>query len=110
MNAAEIARKAALIMSERGHCKGDLIDSKGRVCNNGALMLALGATERQLRTEWFADYDFSCFEVIHAAEIGVLASQGNRQQFIVDYNDADSTTGENVILLLKLASEALEAA
>ena len=38
--AADIARKAAEIMSERGHCKNTPQDTKGRVCFIGALNLA----------------------------------------------------------------------
>jgi hypothetical protein len=108
MNAAEVARKAATIMSERGHAKGDLIDSQGRVCNNGAIMLAMGVSEDDLRTEFLLSGDLPCFEAIHNAEAAILASRGIRQQFMTDYNDADSTSGEDVILLLKLAAERLE--
>jgi hypothetical protein len=108
MNAAEAARKAATIMSGRGHAKGNLVDSRGRVCNNGAIMLAMGVPEDDLRTEFFLSGDLSCFEAIHDAEMMILASRGIRQQFMADYNDADSTSGEDVILLLKLAAERLE--
>jgi hypothetical protein len=41
MTPAEVLEKAADVIDERGHCKGKLIDSSGRVCITGAICFAI---------------------------------------------------------------------
>src|SRR5258708_4703998 len=48
MNLPEIARKAAEIISSRGMTKGTLLDGTGRVCLNGAILLAMGIIPEEL--------------------------------------------------------------
>ena len=114
MSLAEIAYKAAGIMSERGFCQFTLQDEDRRVCHQGALMLAVTGRENvyidgnfwgfpwNLTPEQYKD-----FNEISDVSREILASRGWNHG-VVDYNNDPGTTGEDVILLLKEAAAKLE--
>jgi hypothetical protein len=98
---SELAYKAAEILAEHGHCKFRTQNVYGEHCLIGALY----AAETEL-TE--ADYTKS-LRVIermsdHVREEGLPMSDGPDEigkSFAVRWNNAASTTGEDVILALK---------
>jgi hypothetical protein len=111
--AAEIARKAAEIASERGHCKGMEEDEHGNVCFIGAVNIAYcGQSERG------DTYDCpEVFDIIEAAarvlarREGLTVLDGINYMYShgpINYNNKASTSREDIILLLKEAAEELE--
>jgi hypothetical protein len=108
MIAADIALRAADLISERGHCKHTSQDDEGRLCFSGAVKTALGENPYYaFDPTWFNSADpcreekISFFiEIFSAAHriLGILP---------VDYNDDPQTSGEDVILLLKRIAEEL---
>jgi hypothetical protein len=103
MTPAQIAYKAAEIASQRGHCKNIEEDEEGRVCFIGAVNLAMyGQPYRP--GEIFINNDHPITTILlTAAEIlrkrGVSESSGMSQPIF--WNNRDSTTGEDVVMLLK---------
>jgi hypothetical protein len=98
MNVAEIAFRAAEVMSERGHCKYALEDETGAVCFVGAVYVAMyGKAESVLR--W--DDENILGRIMYAAE--KIAGRGP-----VLYNNDLDVSGEDVILLLKETGKRLE--
>ena len=109
MNAAEIARKAAQIISERGLAKGKLIDEDGRVCNNGALLLAMGLPVEIIFEGNAVPWGYHIpWNVITDTEMAILKDQGVSVTRPWQYNDDAAVSAEDVILLLKQTAEALE--
>ena len=111
MNLAEIARKAAEIASERGHCKRIEEDREGHVCFIGAVNIALCGEAIRPESVVLAQ---AAWDVMAAAQ-QVLRAEGNGYGTLMDsthpiyWNNRESTTGEDVVLLLKKTAEALEA-
>jgi len=127
---AEVARSAAEIMSRKGHCKGVLQDGEGKVCFQGALMLALTGREsiynemdewNRLGSPWNPEISWSSWSPwgdiapedrykLEAVSYAATRILGGRGQFLspVHYNNSGETTQEDVILLLKETAEALE--
>ncbi len=104
---AEVCLKAADIIATRGLVKGQLYDETGAVCNNGAILIALGVPE-----EHFGINDLER----HYPELEALSAIGVVERLILEntdagiitpweYNDLDSTSAEDVILLLKRTAE-----
>jgi hypothetical protein len=110
VNLADIARKAADIISERGLAKGKLQDEQGRVCNNGALLLAMGVQD--LGTQLFVLPEFmgEFWNILQDAEKEVLRSQDIKVFYVSEYNDRKYVSAEDIILLLKKAGSVLEEA
>lgn len=110
MKLSEVAFKAAEIMSERGHCKRVLEDGDGRVCFNGALQAALTGNPRGWgdRKSWLLVQPVFFSVSITAADI-LRQRDYSYSGDPVDYNNAEETTGEDVISLLKEAGHRLEA-
>ena len=117
MNAAEVARKAATIMSERGHCKNTLEDDKGRVCYIGAVLVAIGGTVN------FCSHPGGArlFDAVTKQSQKLLLERGYEIEVSyphiegtyisrdpVAFNNDPAVTGEDVILLLKETAERLE--
>jgi hypothetical protein len=115
VNAAEVARKAAQIISERGLAKGVLMDLQGQVCHDGAIFLALGVP---ITGALSADCHFGSPEQEMSIRIRLASREilqhrsGGEPSCDIPYffNDQDSTSAEDVILLLKEAAEQLEEA
>ena len=117
MTAADTARKAAEIMSERGHCKGIEEDGEGRVCFVGAVNLAqLGVAMRPSDVT-----DYPDIEAILRAAAGILVRRGEYladnlvsmrwpMNLAIFWNNRRYVTGEDVIMLLKETAEELESA
>lgn len=104
MRDSEIARAAAEIMSERGHCKSVLEDEQGRVCLVGALLAATGEAELRRGWVWCTVTARRVVERIMHAVPGF----GGDIWDAVRWNNEEDTTGEEVILLLKRTAGALE--
>lgn len=112
MNLAEIAYRAAEILSERGLARGWLIDSSKRVCNNGALLLAMGAKEAGLGAYGpglvLPPGDIPAWDKLQRTELTILAEKDILVRNVSDYNDLESVSAEDVILLLKETGKRLE--
>ena len=94
--AADIALKAAGLISTRGLAKGTLEDGEGRICHDGAVNLAVtGVTA--LVTE-SGDYELAQ-EVL--ARTQLILSRRGVSCGSSGFNDLPETTAEDVILLLK---------
>jgi hypothetical protein len=94
VNPAEIARKAAQIISEKGLAKGNLVDNQGRVCHNGAIYEASVGQPNQFDESGLA-------QRIIMASTKLLATRGITASSPPAFNDDPSTTAEDVILHLK---------
>lgn len=94
MNPAEIARKAARIISEKGLAKGSLVDDQGRVCHNGAIYEAFVGQPS------YFDHSGIAQRII-LASTRLLAERGITASSPPAFNDDPSTTAEDVILHLK---------
>ena len=107
MKASQAAYKAAEIMSSRGHCKHALEDDDGRVCHQGALLLAYTG-QRSLFSSPFLTMP-QRHELGEINETGdqILLAQGY-DGGVVNYNNQHDTTQEDVILLLKKTARKLE--
>jgi hypothetical protein len=108
MKASEIAYRAAEIMSERGHCKNILEDPEGRVCYLGALNRAACGNIMSITSN-----DFLLVLQAMKASARILTEDGIRgplyaEQLPVFWNNRKTTTGEDVILLLKETGRRLE--
>jgi hypothetical protein len=115
---ARLARDAAAYMAEHGHCKGVLWDDDGRVCFNGALMNAM---KNRLSADW--DNWRGAVRDVRIAAGTVLRERGYTQPacvlgperygdddfLAIRFNNDETVTGEDVILLLKETTERLEA-
>jgi hypothetical protein len=112
MNLSEIAFRAAEILSERGLARGWLIDSRKRVCNNGALLLAMGAEEVGLGMHGpgllLPRGDIPAWDKLQHTELAILAEKNILVEYISEYNDLESVSAEDVILLLKETGKRLE--
>jgi hypothetical protein len=113
MNLSEIAYKAAEILSERGLAKGWLIKDR-KVCNNGALLLAMGALECRLFSDGpgliLPQRDIPAWDKLQFTALAILAERGVLVRHVSEYNDRESTSAEDVILLLKETGKRLEEA
>lgn len=103
MNASEVAYRAAVIMSERGLCKGRLADREGRVCFNGAICAALTGDAEGL----FEDDEYQVFLAITDEACRLLMASGTWAAPVF-FNNDPRTSGEDVILLLKRIGKELE--
>lgn len=115
MRLSEVARKAAEVMSERGHCKNRLNDDAGRVCYMGALNVAQhGDTMHRFDDESMTEIttiQLVSTDILH--ERGELRADpggfyGKPLPRPVAFNNAEDVTGEEVILLLKETAARLE--
>lgn len=102
----ETLRKAAEIMSERGHCKGALENGAGEVCANGAIILALKEEDGVARATMghVFDKEYDAFKRAADALARSLSTGWSRFR-IAAWNDLPTTSGEDVILALKRAAE-----
>lgn len=114
MNPAEVARKAATIMSERGHCKHTLEDEEGRVCYAGAIAIAING-----RSRWQGTPEEGVLYVaVNDEAQKILIERGYETDYSyigsfiqrdpVAFNNDERITGEDVISLLKETAEKLE--
>ena len=117
MTAADIAYKAAEIASERGHCKNIEEDGEGHVCFIGAVNLA--AFGVSLRPDFHDRMIRIRVEEILRTAGAILRKRGrdagpvsfwSSVSFMnaIFWNNQDSTTGEDVVLLLKETAVELE--
>jgi hypothetical protein len=107
MDPAQVARQAAGFIAERGLAKGKLVDQDGKVCNNGALLLAMVGVP--VLEEYIVPRGFHLiWNLLMDTEVEILRRQGIDAIRPWEYNDRTSTSAEDVILLLKQAAEALE--
>ena len=99
MKASDAALEAAGIISRKGLVKGQLRDSEGRVCHNGAVFLACtgdalgafsGSSEMMLANE-----------VIARSAIILRRREPDFALYPSSFNDLPETSAEDVILLLK---------
>lgn len=113
MHPAEVARRAAEIIASRGLAKHALEDARGRVCHDGAIRTALGASCISVTAdglpEKMRDDQFRLYCSVQNATRTILHSQGFYGAGWL-YNDEPGTTAEDVILCLKRAAELLEEA
>jgi len=111
MNFAEIAYKAAEIMSEHDLAKGQLSDGSGGICHNGALLIAMGIPEEDLMQPYFYLPGFSekSWKAFQGVARGILEGRGIIVGHISEYNDLESTSREDVIMLLKETGKRLDA-
>ena len=104
---AEICLKAADLIATRGLAKNMLIDEKGAICNNGAVLIAMNLPELDL-LEAATTKDVRISEnlaAIRSVESLILGEMRVSETMPWSYNDLDSTTAEDVILLLKRTAE-----
>lgn len=106
MEASEACWKAAEILAERGLCKGDLEDIAGRVCFEGALRAAITGSPLDLRRS--TDFYYAVWDRAACAASKILRNEHGFPEGPVKYNDLESTTQEDVILLLKKVAAELE--
>ena len=92
MTPEEILAKAAELLSERGHCKGELQDPSGRLCMMGALLTAAFGAVRFVHTLHVSP-NFTAYQT-------ALLRLGE----VTLYNDHPTTTAEDAILTLKRAA------
>ena len=92
MTPEEILIKAAELIAERGHCKGELYDNDGRLCMMGAMEMAtFGKT-------------FGTTGNDYALETAIEKVLDEVDQSIPHFNDHPATTAEDAILTLKRAA------
>jgi hypothetical protein len=110
MKTSEVLAKAAEIQAEHGHCKGDMKTEDGRTCLQGALCEAIGVKWVPDGTKWRPtatgeQYDQLCAAndtvMLHLRTTGMVSFDGRAYE----WNDRSSTTGEDVILVLKHSAE-----
>jgi hypothetical protein len=99
MMPSQAAREAAGLIAEHGLAKKALQDEEGRFCHNGAIAMAVGGGKWML-------FSHPYFEVLQTSQ-EILAQQGIRL-LPHEYSNLDSTSAEDVMLLLKHAAEYLE--
>ena len=109
MKSSEAAFAAAKVMSEQGHCKNVLQDGEGKVCYVGALLIAIEGSVNGM----FAD-DSERFQDVDGMVRTILFERDdNMTNYLfpgVEFNNDISTTGEDVIQLLKEAGSRLQEA
>lgn len=95
MTASDILNKAAELMMEKGHFKGDFFDSAtGALCLRGAICLAAKETFGE------GDYDFLNTSYEHREALHILArliAPGQTWAWIGEWNDATDTTAAMAI-------------
>lgn len=89
-------------LNERGWCQGTMLDSEGRVCALGALSVAITKTWQLYET----DLRIASSSALSVAEDVFEVDHPNDK--IARWNDAPSTTVEDVKLLIKRAIEACD--
>ena len=98
---AEICRDAAVILHRKGLNKGDFVGENGSVCLWGALRMAYAQ-----RSVLLAHIDASNVRVISRAIRARFPDEAIGEYPGARYNDAPSTTAEDVEkLLLQIADE-----
>lgn len=102
MTPAEIVRKAAGIIAEKGWAQGTLVDPEGRVCHNGAIYEAC-----QVDANTSVIPQDSPPSRIIQASAGLLRKKGIGASPAC-FNDMDTTTAEDIILHLKELAAWLE--
>lgn len=116
MEASDVARKAAELMSERGHCKFRLESADGQLCYIGALNMALygvsfPVTQSDDRLLNLIMNTSTCIIQDRARAAGELKHISLREPWEHDpiaWNNRPETSGEDVILLLKETAARLE--
>lgn len=103
--AADIARRAAEIQQERGHCKGNFRDAEGRVCLWGALNAA--AAELGL-TECFVPFPHVGWAEPIARELRKVLSAQDEGFPGASFNDRPSTDERDVAKVLLQVADRLE--
>lgn len=97
--AAELARNAAAVLEQRGHCKGSLYNSKGQVCLWGAIKEAAGVGE----------ISTSCRPDVVALRKALWDRLGGMRDFPgAQWNDQDDTTEQDVTKMLLQVADELE--
>ena len=101
MRPSEVAYRAADVIAERGHCKHNLQDERGRVCLNGAVnVAAYGDAFLETPSTW---------RKIGGVIRDIMIAEGRDSDCgPVSWNDEPDVTGEDVILMLKKAAARLE--
>ncbi len=118
---AEIARRAASIIEQRGFHQGGYAASRagtGAVCHNGALALALGSSPWAMNNMAMRIDEIQVFLRVDQACTSYLCRQGygdDMKDPLGDYrthlwNDMPGRTAEDVILLFKNVARELESA
>ncbi|MFD4474628.1 hypothetical protein ACFWPU_00725 [Streptomyces sp. NPDC058471] len=101
-----IFEKAAQVLMEGGHCKGELADGEGRHCAMGALHMAEMEKAWSVAPTYYADVAASR-AADRLAERGELPPLNNDEFMgfathpLARWNDAPERTGEDVIMLFK---------
>ena len=94
VTAADVFRRAAEVLRERGHAKRTLQDSQGRVCANGALEIA----EDELG---YPKYETCLSATLSAMTDGEWVN-------VADWNNAPERTQAEVEKLMLLAADRVE--
>lgn len=108
MKDSEICYAAAGYISEHGHTKGVLWNSEGAVCLLGALIRAQGAVNLLVTLE----HEATARRIGKQMQARLLAQSDifPGTNAIVDWNNAEERSAEEVILELKRQGEIFEAA
>lgn len=96
--ASEAAFRAAAVMSEKGHCKHQLVDEEGRVCFVGALLTAINGNP-YMGMNLAGSLIFCAVD----REAQAILLRRGEPDGTISYNNNTRTTGEDIISLLKEA-------
>lgn len=115
---ANMARKAADAVQQRGLSKGTYSDTTGAVCHNGALALAIGSTPWDMANQGLTWRQVELFLRLDRACQSRLCREGFRDQITKGlgdvrthaWNDLSFVTAEDVILHFKNVARELEEA
>lgn len=103
MNPRDAYAEAANLLMEGGHCKHALETEAGEHCALGALQKVLyGETS----VNWRAGDQYSDWRTFVAPLHDAAEARGYRS--IVQFNNADETTAEDVIMIFKELTHAAE--
>lgn len=114
---SRIVRDAAELIRKRGLAKCSLVDGAGRICGNGALLMALGGADYETVTN---DYQLDLWDALNSPEYShafadiacrtriILESRGDIGADIPTYNNRSITTAEDVAALFDEVAKSYE--
>lgn len=105
--AADVARRAAEIQQERGHCKGEYATADGRVCLWGSLIAASG-----IDSIWGSSGSLPAeiYLPIHAALSDMFPNDSDTAHPGASFNDKAETTERDVAKVLLQVADRLDIA
>lgn len=108
MTPEEVLEKAAQALAEKGHCKGNFGDDEGRMCAVGAIRYAVSGSRGVYLASLSRPGDRELTDLAIQLLGKEIESRVDTPQGYYDYvplfNDRPSTTGEDVILMMKRAA------